>query len=116
ASDGGDAVTPAEELRAAAERLGALAEGEVEGWECWVSADRRWAFVGFRGFEDGVQARCADDDTAEYIAAMHPGVGRALAEWLKDAAVEIDGYDGPHPEFVYINALAIARAINGTTP
>jgi len=55
----------------------------------------------------------ADAETPEfaaYIAAMHPGVGLLLAEWLDSAAEDAEQI-GPDP-----HAVATARAINGGEP
>lgn len=50
-------------------------------------------------------------DEATYIAAMHPGVGLALADWLEDSsALVADQVQQDWP------ALVIARLVNGTCP
>ncbi|MFC1260678.1 MULTISPECIES: hypothetical protein [Streptomyces] len=47
---------------------------------------------------------------ADYIAAMHPGVGTALADLLLDQA------DGDDEGEINPWALAVARQINGSAP
>jgi hypothetical protein len=52
---------------------------------------------------------------AAYIAAMHPGVGAALAGWLEITATSLTA--STHPDWqdcVAADALAVARAILGT--
>jgi hypothetical protein len=48
---------------------------------------------------------------APYIAAMHPGVGRALADWL-DSWTGIELSEGAALPEDASHALAVARAIN----
>lgn len=108
-------TTPAEELRAAAEKLRQDAEAAR------LASPLPW-FV-----TDEHVVRCADEsivadrssttrpqDRADlpYIAAMHPGVGTALAKWLISwGGIELEEF-GPLPEDAQ-HALAVARAING---
>lgn len=47
---------------------------------------------------------------SQYAAAMHPGVGLLLAEWLMEEAHELANDDFPG---IHMRALKIARAING---
>ncbi|MDK1473660.1 hypothetical protein QNO07_09530 [Streptomyces sp. 549] len=62
----------------------------------------------------------ADAETPEhaaYIAAMHPGVGLALATWLEHSAVILSGYDNhDHAEEYGHLPLAVARAVLGSGP
>lgn len=89
-------MTPADELRAAAEKLRALSQAATEGpWRCipnetavevW-SRSAKWEL-----------ASVGTDEDAAYVAAMHPGVGLALAAWLDGTARSLDGsstYDAP---------------------
>lgn len=85
----------AERLREAADRLGALAEAhEGRDWD--------WTGVGAHGYPQRVSsigdaALIAETynnpdmphPAAEYIAAMHPGVGKALAAWLRTAGADL---------------------------
>jgi hypothetical protein len=129
-------TTPADELKAAAQTLrkltadatpgpwqrplntrykatvtGALPEGERGAWldgidpttgereQCTVAMVPTWS--------NGRHSRQRGGRDLEYIAAMHPGVGVALADWLDSAAEDAEQI-GPDP-----HAIATARAING---
>ncbi|WP_329592169.1 hypothetical protein OG195_27395 [Streptomyces sp. NBC_01362] len=123
-------TTPADELRAAAEKLRALATAastDTDGnptaqWNAeprWPDApDGHWnLYGGYTSRDDGrrfgwprlnrggSQHRQAymQPQHATYIAAMGPGVGLALADWL-DAAAPDDQH-----------ALAVARQVLGIT-
>ncbi|MFI7656028.1 hypothetical protein ACIBX9_25445 [Streptomyces albidoflavus] len=66
-----------------------------------------------------VADRSGTDHPAEradlpYIAAMHPGVGKALATWLESwTGIEV-AEDGPLPDDLR-HALTVARQILGST-
>lgn len=107
-------MTPAEELRAAAEKLRhAARRAEHESPSPWRL--------------NGDVVRCADggivadasgepdhDGDLPYIALMHPGLGAALADWLHDAAVNANVLTWPNQ---YIEqALVVARVILGSQP
>lgn len=107
-------TTPADELRTAAEKLRELAAKATAG----ICPD--WIYSAVRHVARNCQIECSHDDHQDwgqpewdryadspYIAAMHPGVGLALADWLESAAVDAEQI-GPDPR-----ALAVARAING---
>ncbi|MEH0542965.1 hypothetical protein QA802_07750 [Streptomyces sp. B21-105] len=123
-------MTPADQLRAAAERLRDLREAlPTEHW-----GDRPWQAEECSRTDDAPPSPCpcivsqgeyrdfdqpqdppiqyiADAETPEfaaYIATMHPGVGKALAAWLESAARDAREI-GPDP-----HALTIARAVLGT--
>lgn len=49
-------------------------------------------------------------EVASYLAAMHPGVGAALADWLDSAAEDAEQIG---PDY---RALAVARHILGSQP
>ncbi|AMM12328.1 hypothetical protein Salbus254_5900 [Streptomyces albidoflavus] len=83
-------MTPAEELRAAVDRLRALADGahgspwvaveiprpgyDLPAW--WVESDHQDP----DGSTSATVADCPwGEADAQYIAAMHPGVGNAIA-------------------------------------
>lgn len=92
-------MTPADELRTAATRLR----------ECAAKTERGLGAALTEGTRDLFGKGSPDP------AAMHPGVGAALADWL-DIAVE---YAERWPPDAQTNspfragALAVARAING---
>ncbi|MFE0845312.1 hypothetical protein [Streptomyces rochei] len=52
---------------------------------------------------------------ADYIAAMHPGVGTALAAWL-ESWTGIEMYEAHALPEDARHALAVARQINGSAP
>lgn len=134
-------TTPADELRAAAQRLrklvddatpgpwrrplntrykatvtGALPEGERGSWldgvdpttgereQCTVAMVPTWS--------NGRHSRQRGGRDLEYIAAMHPGVGAALAEWLEFEADLITRVPDAELRGRTERALAVARAIN----
>lgn len=142
-------TTPADELRIAATKLrklaadatpgpwrrplntrykatvtGPLPEGERGAWidgidpetgereQCTVAMVPTWS--------NGRHSRQRGGRDLEYIAAMHPGVGVAIAEWLERTVFEMREYAGadlqdidtgaaPEP---WKGARAVARAIN----
>lgn len=106
-------VSPAGTLRAAATKLRTLlADPELTAGP-WLSLDRGDRLLRDQpGDEDQAPVYVVNEPmtngaNADYIAAMHPGVGVALALWLDDAArdaVEI----GPDPY-----ALGVARLVLG---
>lgn len=124
-------MSPADELRTAAEKIRRLvADLPANGWsnrpwhveECSDTDDMspcpcivaQGEYREFDQPQEPLIQYVADAETIEhgaYIAAMHPGVGTALADWLEwqvrahaEASVAI-------PDA----AFAVARAINGTT-
>ena len=129
-------TTPADELRTAAEKIRELIDGVPR--DLW--GDRPWHV---EACSDKATGDCpcivtqgeykpfdqpqvpmiqyvADAETtghANYIAAMHPGVGLALADWLESTAESLDSTTHPGwQETVAPHALAVARAINGGQP
>lgn len=144
-------MNPADELRAAAEALRGLATAATPG--PWRQHDTHLGQYGYaatvlsgEGNDTDLRAWLPSmsqepwDETrnvwpdAAYIATMHPGVGKALADWLETAAHHYEcgiqaaddvfrndpaghkaflttGPGAPSP-----HALAVARAINGTSP
>jgi hypothetical protein len=118
--------TPAETLRAAAERL-----REHVGYLNLLDIRGPWTVhAGPSGYPQsvnnvGVPIHIANTFTgpeappvtANYIALMHPGVGLAVADWLDATAGEMrvaDGTEYEHTEFAsWIAALAVARALLG---
>ncbi|MBI0300462.1 hypothetical protein JBE04_39910 [Streptomyces sp. PRKS01-29] len=117
-------TNPAALLRAAAEKIRKLAGQADQGpWETtWRGQEYH-----LDGYRDGdlhpvsewtyavatwepqasVQRTECDTANADYMAAMHPGVGETLAGWLDSAAVDAEQI-GPDP-----GALAVARQILG---
>lgn len=118
-------MTPADELAAAAEKLRTLIGRATEApwstqWDdqqhqlvgrarAYPIAEWTYAIVTTEPKASEQRAEC-DTADADYIAAMHPGVGKALADWLNSAAEDAEQI-GPDP-----HAVAVARAINGGQP
>ncbi|GAA3267991.1 hypothetical protein [Streptomyces lavendulae] len=119
-------MTPAEELQAAAALLrttlvSAATDGPWYATEYDVYTQNTYDFeaglgaspgqvdIAGHGYEGGGFARLCD---AQYAAAMHPGVGAALARMLEQAADALVGQDVPADE----PALAVARQILGSQP
>lgn len=115
-------MTAAEELHAAAEKLRAAATLASDG--PWLATPDvligGWA-VAQSPMESDEGPYLADfvrDCDARYIAAMHPGVGTALADWLDAEAATWAG-DEVHnrcsPQLCTLEAaVAVARAILGS--
>ncbi|MER6492655.1 hypothetical protein [Streptomyces griseorubiginosus] len=111
-------TTPADELRAAAEKIRALAATATDGpWHQSGIGDEGWTVASPDQFiaetEDGEKGR-AD---ADYIAAMGPNVGEKLARWLDVTADSLAA--NTHPgwqEAVAPDALAVARTLLGGQP
>lgn len=107
-------TTPADELRTAAATLRALLTNPELTPGPWLSMDRgdRLVHAG-PGSESKRPIYVVDEPmnnsaNAAWIAAMDPGVGAALADWLASAADDAEQIGPDH------NALAVARQINGT--
>jgi hypothetical protein len=127
-------TTPADELRTAAERLRALAAAAstdpdgtpTANWHAkprWPNNDdgSRYLFGDHLTRDDGhiyswpllnrggslQRPSYMRGQHAEYAAAMGPGVGLALADWLESAAEDAEQIGADH------RALTVARAING---
>lgn len=67
----------------------AASRSDAEGpWTWRVTGDKKWAVV--MDADGSWMAQVDDDDRAAYIATMHPGVGLALADWLDNAAANVD--------------------------
>lgn len=114
-------MTAADELRAAARTLRALLADRQLTPGPWLSMDRgdRVLWNG-EGAEDLPPRYVVDEPmsngaNADYIAAMHPDVGHALADWLETAAEYVADDSPTHPTHV-VRALAVARAILGDQP
>jgi hypothetical protein len=114
-------TTPADELRIAAQKLRALADTAQRDLETdvyWTPyTSNAWAQGFINGF-GGV--------SSEYVAVLPPTVGTALAELLERMAKLAGLYATlhrsetgttvveQHPDGTIREALAVARAINGT--
>lgn len=112
-------TTPADELRTAAEVLRRDAEAARRASPPpWTVTDEHVVRCA-----DGmvVADRSGTDHPAEradlpYIAAMHPGVGAALADWLEFEADLIDRVPGAELRGRSERALAVVRQITATHP
>jgi len=146
-------MTPADELAAAAQALRKLAtdatpgpwqrplntrykatvtsslpEGErgsyIDGTDPTTGERERCTVAMVPTWSNGRHSRQRGGRDLEYIAAMHPGVGLALADWLDATATEVAAAEGTEYELhssggVFSSweaALAVARQILGTTP
>ena len=119
-------MTAADTLRRAADRLRALATADGITPGPWLSMDHgdRLLWDG-PGAEDLPPRYVVDEPmsnpaNAAFIAAMHPGVGMALADWLKSEATRHlpdseCGYCAPgrNPLRLPCPALAVARLVLG---
>ncbi|NED75333.1 hypothetical protein G3I51_24020 [Streptomyces sp. SID9944] len=124
-------MTPADELRAAADKLRHLAAtaSDDSGSPHWTATRHfpdqpdsgftsLWAAGGrpllAGGGGRGRPPAYVSAPVGDYIAAMGPGVGAALADWLTEYAASLD--KATHPEWqetVAPRPLAVARAILG---
>lgn len=110
-------TTPADELRTAAHTLRTLATAATPGpWKQTGIGDHGWT-VSFLYPGTGIETDDSDQGRADadYIAAMGPGVGLFLADWLATTATSLAA--STHPgwqDCVAADALAVARAINAT--
>lgn len=123
--------TPADVLRAAATKLNELASRTTGSGNPWrlakgIPNDSVRTAVGWE------IAYGSDTGDLRYIAAMHPGVGSALADWLEEEAHRYDAavtaadnvfHDDPAGRDAFLttgpgtpseNALTVARQILGT--
>lgn len=107
-------MTPAEELAAAADKLDALLAKTAPDWR--LDNDNHLglyvvempAMIGATKTSNTYAVSGPNDATTQYIAAMNPPVGEALAELLREqssAAAVRDGHSA--------TALKLARLING---
>lgn len=107
-------MTPADQLRAAAEKLRSLITflGDNRGpWKVGTPPSGYPQSISNVGVPYCVADTHEDPSIpvftiAPYIATMHPGIGKALADLLDDQA------DGDHEGVINPWALAVARAIN----
>ncbi|WP_327376223.1 hypothetical protein OG393_21090 [Streptomyces sp. NBC_01216] len=115
--------SPADTLRAAAQKLRQLVTDLDDCRGPWYVVNREQRpypqTISNIGVPYVVASTTTDPShpptTADYIAAMHPGVGTALAKWL-ESWTSIDLYEaGSLPEDAQ-HALAVARAILGEEP
>jgi hypothetical protein len=116
-------MSAADELRAAAETLRSLAAPMAEQhpgpWT--VHNPTGYPQAVFSPATDVILCETLDEidapkPSAPYIAAMHPGVGAALADWLGyEADLLRTSGAGGEARGRAEQALAVARAINGTS-
>lgn len=119
-------MTPAEELRAAAEQLRTLAKAatqppwhvveydQPDDFEAGLGQSPESLDIVGHGYEGGGFDKLTD---AQYVAAMHPGVGAALADWLDSYAKSLAATTHPGwQETTAGPALAVARQILGSQP
>jgi hypothetical protein len=130
-------MTPDEELRAAAEKLRALAATATpgpwtakpviygppeDGWgepSDWEISSKDHTVISHQMHEGG---GIDHGPNAAFITAMHPGVGAALADWLDFHAAmgerlqSLFGEELPNDDDIKHPALAVARTILGSQP
>ena len=111
-------MTPADELRTAAEKLRTLSTAIAPPDEKHLPfhADGSQVTQGQHGLYDVAQTETPQ--LAAYIAAMGPNVGEALADWL-DIAVEYAERWPPDAQTnspFRLGALAVAREVNRAQP
>ncbi|MFL1903115.1 hypothetical protein ACJWDR_29020 [Streptomyces tauricus] len=123
-------TSPAQELAAAAAKLRALADAartdghgrDISTWTSHHASTRDARLHGpdrvdiIRGGSSGPHGRGIrphlHPPVADYIAAMQPNVGVALAQWLEAEAFQaLHNGQGPNAH----HALAVARQILGST-
>jgi hypothetical protein len=109
--------TASDELRAASARLRELAtavEADISTNPYWASGEHPphdYPNLYARGVDNGLGG-----PAGAYAAAMHPDLGRALAELLETAAEYVADDSPTHPTHV-VRALTLARLINtGSKP
>lgn len=120
AGSGGWAMsTPAEELRAAAQRVRELAKDATGGeWMHFHDTGDRWYVEAGDGHTVAETAPCEEHEgrariDAHWIAAMSPAIAEPLAkllEWCEDA-IPVNPYQP-----LILPAQRLARAILATTP
>jgi hypothetical protein len=109
-------LTPAAELRAAAERLRQAATAATPGpWHvtvCGPNDDDAYVVSPSRPVVIAEEpAGAGGQRDAAFIAAMHPGVALALAEWLEQTVRALEYWRTAIPD----EALAVARSLNTPT-
>ncbi len=122
--------SPHELLTAAADRLDTLlAEATPGPWTNlgpdslapWTVYDRQWSIASTTVYDHNEPlsnkpgatgpAYINADANAAYIAAMNPLVGRYIATWLREAAIDAGGYASDRVPDFFPDELAVARAI-----
>ena len=108
-------MNPADELRTAAEKIRTLSKAisAPDERDQVFHAEGTDVTQGRTGLYD--VATTQTTELADYIAAMHPGVGTALAAWL-ESWTGIEMYEAHALPEDARHALAVARAINGSAP
>ncbi len=103
-------TTPADELATAAETLRTLAKSTTGNEQPWRYA-KSSPDSSVRTATGWEVAYGQDQANLRYIAAMHPGVGAALAAWL-ESWTGIEMYEAHALPEDARHALAVARQIN----
>jgi len=120
-------LSPAEELRAAAELIRDRAEAATPGpWHAFSHSQDWYVGSSFGQVTTGVHDEPGSDELvlierdhadAEHIAGMHPGVALAVADWLDAEAAEYDELDASTQAFLAGDhggdpdrAIVVARA------
>ncbi|GGU62409.1 hypothetical protein [Streptomyces lavendofoliae] len=105
-------MTPADELRTAAQTLMDLADTAQEDLDTadyWKPYDKTTAWRD--GFVNGFGGACSD-----LVAVFTPATAHALAAWLRSEADRLTVTTHPGwQDTVAPNPLAVARAINGSS-
>ncbi|MFI5880875.1 hypothetical protein [Streptomyces sp. NPDC051554] len=109
-------MTPTEEIRAAAAKLDGLVQALGDNRGPWYIVNEQARHYPQTISNIGVPYCVASTTTdpqheptdAQYICAMHPGVGRALAKLLDQTADALAGTEVSADE----PALVLARAVN----
>lgn len=111
-------LTPAQELRSASARLRRRAPKAQRGPWCVHEAQGGFLRVMHRNApssslcdSSGIDLSMDNLGTAEYIAAMHPGVGSALGQLLLTVADFAEQLDEREPNAIVAQALTAARQI-----
>ena len=112
-------TTPADEITTAAARLRTLLADPQLTPSPWLSMDHGDRILWNGPDAEDLPPRYVVDEptsnaaNAEWIAALDPAVGAALAGWLETTATSLAA--STHPDWqdcVAADALAVARAIN----
>ena len=104
----------AETLRRAASLMRERAEGATPGpWTCYGD-HLVWPSEQGPAANDPILAMVgeAHEDSAEHIASWHPAVALAVADWLDQAAIHVDGGSLLHHP-MSARAEVVARAYLG---
>lgn len=120
------AETPAAVLKGAADEIRQLATEATPGpWHAWAGTYPHLVIQGPPGVlseaKGIVSTNLAVNERADssWIAALHPGVGMALADWLESTAATVEAVTRKHADAAPTDAhwlapaLAVAQQILG---